>query len=432
MALKIANNAVSKLAAAVASGDGSITLTAGDGAKFPVLGAGDWHPVTVIKSNGNLEVMKATARTGDVISVDRAQDGTTAIGFSSGDLVQLRWTAGAVKSLVDDVASRVSKGGDKMTGQLELDATGLKFSDGSTLTKAPVAAGAPLRNRFINGDFKVMQLKNPANTVNTGSTKVCTDRWYLSPTGVTASGSNGWGGPNTPAGVPSSPTAMNISYGAGCTALWFGQRIESINIHDLAGKVVTLCGYIYPSSNTTPVLRVGVPTVKDTFTAQNLMSSPPALPAMTAGGWNYFQVNFTVPNTANLGLDIGINLGAVTSGTTGVADMLLIEGDVATPIYPRQDISDMYVQCHRYYRTIPSMSAAGYNAAGNLVYGFAALSEPMRIAPAAAVNSSGITYTNASALAVDVAGTDFIRIKATATATGTAIGTGTIHLDSEL
>jgi len=125
MALKITNNALSTLAAGIAAGDLSLTLAAGDGAKFPVLAAGDWHPVTVIKSDGTLEVMKATARAGDVLTVARAQDGTTALAFAAGTLVQLRWTAGAVADVYSNIAAantnangRVSKGGDTMTGQL--------------------------------------------------------------------------------------------------------------------------------------------------------------------------------------------------------------------------------------------------------------------------------------------------------------------------
>jgi hypothetical protein len=102
MALKLANNAVSQLAANVAVGATTLAVTPGDGAKFPTLGAGDWFPLTVVKSSGALEIMRCTARTTDTLTVSRAQEGTAALAFSAGDRVELRWTSAAYL----DVSSR--------------------------------------------------------------------------------------------------------------------------------------------------------------------------------------------------------------------------------------------------------------------------------------------------------------------------------------
>ncbi|MBU9386643.1 tail fiber domain-containing protein [Burkholderia multivorans] len=100
MALKLANNAVSRLAAAVAANATSISLTPGDGAKFPTLGAGDWFPLTVVKGDGSLEVMRCTARAADTLTVSRAQEGTPALAFAAGDRVELRFTAAAAMSFL--------------------------------------------------------------------------------------------------------------------------------------------------------------------------------------------------------------------------------------------------------------------------------------------------------------------------------------------
>lgn len=117
MALKLANNAVGNLAAPMTTGDTTLTLQSGQGARFPVLGAGDWHPVTVVKVDGSLEIMRATARTGDILTVSRAQEGTTALAFSAADLVQLRQTrASYAESLQRD-------GTVAMTGNLDLGTT---------------------------------------------------------------------------------------------------------------------------------------------------------------------------------------------------------------------------------------------------------------------------------------------------------------------
>lgn len=92
MGLKLANNAVSTLAAGISSGATSLTLQTGHGARFPTLAAGDWFPVTGEKSDGSLEIMRCTARSGDVLTVTRAQEGTTALAFDAGDVVELRFT----------------------------------------------------------------------------------------------------------------------------------------------------------------------------------------------------------------------------------------------------------------------------------------------------------------------------------------------------
>lgn len=77
-----ANNAASKLASAVASGAVSLTLKTEDGAKFPTPSGGDFFLVTLYQKVGqdeiNHEIVKCTARAGDVLTVIRAREGTTA------------------------------------------------------------------------------------------------------------------------------------------------------------------------------------------------------------------------------------------------------------------------------------------------------------------------------------------------------------------
>jgi hypothetical protein len=92
MTVLLRNNATSVLASSMSTGITTMSVTAGDGGKFPAPGAGQWFPVTVVKSTGVLEVMRCTARTGDVLTVMRAQEGTAAQAFSAGDRVELRIT----------------------------------------------------------------------------------------------------------------------------------------------------------------------------------------------------------------------------------------------------------------------------------------------------------------------------------------------------
>lgn len=97
------NNAASGLASAVGAGATAIPLKTGDGAKFPTPGGGDFFLVTLFQKSGadevNHEIVKCTARSGDTLTVVRAQEGTAARAFNVDDPLELRLTAGALAGL---------------------------------------------------------------------------------------------------------------------------------------------------------------------------------------------------------------------------------------------------------------------------------------------------------------------------------------------
>lgn len=96
MGVLLKNNATSRLASSLTAGATTLSVVSGEGAKFPSPTAGQWFPLTVIKASGVLEIMRCTARSGDVLTVVRAQEGTGAQAFTAGDRVELRITAGAL------------------------------------------------------------------------------------------------------------------------------------------------------------------------------------------------------------------------------------------------------------------------------------------------------------------------------------------------
>lgn len=98
MAIKLTNNAVTKLAAGINNSATSLQVTPGEGARFPTLAEGDWFPATLIDVNGNLEIVRVTERSTDTFTITRAQEGTAAIAFSAGDRVELRMTAGTLEA----------------------------------------------------------------------------------------------------------------------------------------------------------------------------------------------------------------------------------------------------------------------------------------------------------------------------------------------
>jgi len=96
MGIKFANNAFATLASGINSSVTSITVTTGQGARFPTLGAGDYFYATLVDTPNNLEIVKCTARSTDVLTVVRAQESTTARAYSAGDRIEMRVTAASL------------------------------------------------------------------------------------------------------------------------------------------------------------------------------------------------------------------------------------------------------------------------------------------------------------------------------------------------
>ena len=100
--LKIKNRAFSTLAADIISTATSLSVAAGEGAKFPA--SGDFH-ITIED-----EILKCTAITTDTLTVTRAQEGTTAAAHTAGKSVELRITAGVIDSRTTWTSGKLLKG----------------------------------------------------------------------------------------------------------------------------------------------------------------------------------------------------------------------------------------------------------------------------------------------------------------------------------
>jgi len=100
------NLAVSTIATAPAPATSGTTLTVavGEGARFPVapFNATVW-PATAIPTPVNAEVVRVTARTGDVLTITRAQEATTARSIVAGDLVAATITAKTITDIESGV-----------------------------------------------------------------------------------------------------------------------------------------------------------------------------------------------------------------------------------------------------------------------------------------------------------------------------------------
>ena len=107
MTVVLANNVATTLALDLSAGAGSMRVASGTGSRFPVITAGQYYYATLISSDRRLEIVKVTARTGDLLTITRAQEGTQAAEFFAGAKVELRITAQSVEDAIEDGLSQV-------------------------------------------------------------------------------------------------------------------------------------------------------------------------------------------------------------------------------------------------------------------------------------------------------------------------------------
>lgn len=98
--LLMANNASSTLASAISNVSLTCTLSAGSGALFPSPGANQYFLMTFVDAATQTlrEIVQCTARSGDTLTIVRAQEGTTALAWNANDLAVNMITAGTLQT----------------------------------------------------------------------------------------------------------------------------------------------------------------------------------------------------------------------------------------------------------------------------------------------------------------------------------------------
>ncbi len=135
------NNASSLLASSIGVSDTELSVQSGQGILFPAILAGQVAPITLEDVNGNVEVVYATARTGDTLVVSRAQENTVSpsAGFASGSRVEQRVTAGALSAFLQ------KDGGDTLSGTTDITGI-LDLGSGGSIQGGEIA-GTPMRSQ---------------------------------------------------------------------------------------------------------------------------------------------------------------------------------------------------------------------------------------------------------------------------------------------
>ena len=103
MAILISNNAGSKLAANIDNSQTSLSITSGDGSKFPDTSSGGYFYATLSEAL-LVEIVKVTARSTDSFTIVRGQDGTVAQAFTTAAKFEQRWNKAQIDEKIQDYA----------------------------------------------------------------------------------------------------------------------------------------------------------------------------------------------------------------------------------------------------------------------------------------------------------------------------------------
>jgi hypothetical protein len=143
--LLFTNNASAALASSITTSSTTITVTTGAGAQFPGITGGNYFYATLTDSSNNLEIVKVTGRASDVLTVVRAQEGTTARAYSAADKIELRLTAAGMNSFAQLGLDNTLSGSNTFSGTNT-------FSGSNTFSGAVALTGAATAVTQSSGD----------------------------------------------------------------------------------------------------------------------------------------------------------------------------------------------------------------------------------------------------------------------------------------
>lgn len=239
------------------------------------------------------------------------------------------------------------------------------------------------KNRLINGNFSVDQ-RNSGNihTITAGASliKYTVDRWYALCTGNSIT-------IQRVAGISTTQHSLRIT-GSNSNSTWLlGQRIEASNCADIVNKDITVS--FKAKSSTTRVItwKAFYANSYDSFTSKTMIAT-----GTITVNTNVNNYNFSFNSGANIetGLAIEFSGTSLVAGATIDFDNIQLEvSNLATETEHRSLQQDLFL-CQRYYQTVGSGWAGGFDLTTRLNVGGSYLVS-MRSLPTCALLFTGLT-----------------------------------------
>lgn len=143
MTEQLTNNASGNLNATITAGAASLTLLAGQGAAFPATGN--------FRLIADAEIMLCTARAGDVLTVTRAQEGTSAASHAAGAAVVQALTKGGLDQYLVERYVGIPAG--LASGEVPVwNGSSFVRSSVTRIGPSSLGSGTPDATKFLRGD----------------------------------------------------------------------------------------------------------------------------------------------------------------------------------------------------------------------------------------------------------------------------------------
>jgi len=142
--LKITNNFSAPIATGISDSATTVTLSAGYGSRLTQYAPGQYEYMTLVDQSNNMEIVKAVARSGDYLTIVRAQDGTAARAFIVGDIITSRPCRAALYDAMEVNMAKANVDSQAFTGtpSLPTGTTGVTQTQGNNSTKLATTAYA--------------------------------------------------------------------------------------------------------------------------------------------------------------------------------------------------------------------------------------------------------------------------------------------------
>jgi hypothetical protein len=298
------------------------------------------------------------------------------------------------------------------------------------------------KNRIINGQMQIAQRATSA-TITAGSTIAAgystVDRFYVYCTGANVTAAQ-------VAGSGATRNRLQITGAASVTAVGIGQRIEALNSYDMAGSTATLSVDISNSLLTTVTWTAYYANTTDTF---GTLASPTRTQIATgtftvSSTLTRYNTQISIPAAATTGIEVVFTVGAQTSGTWVVGNIMLEESSIATSFDYRPYTTELQL-CQRYFQKYTQPPLRGVTNASGVANRMAMLLPVvMRSAPSPTIGAvslfDGNSITTVSSITVDYSTSNVVEYDfgspATINATRPCVvyqtGTASLQLSSEL
>jgi hypothetical protein len=250
------------------------------------------------------------------------------------------------------------------------------------------------RNKIINGDMRIDQRSAGNTFTHTAGTTTygSCDRWigFCTGSNITSQRVSG-----NSFGQPFPYAALRITGAANNTAAQIIQRIEAINVYDLAGQSVTLSFRVVSSTTITGYAVITTAGGIDNWSSGTQVGSTGFTTTTTPSTVTY---TFTMPSSVTNGVQITIGASPLLAGQTiDITNVQLEVGPTATP-FEYRPIGTELALCQRYFEIVGSNSAMrAVGATG--IQGCAVIRVPKRTT----LTNSNISLTTTSPECAEVA-----------------------------